>query len=326
MIEFKKYFLFISLLLQLFTFNTASIIRDRGDFTKLHKESIRAVIQTLVPIFKLYGPDNGLHLCDGVLIHPRAVLTSRACVRDFTALSYAISLYKWENNLASINRTQLHSVQYFLNSYAFYGFLKQDKSLSNAQLENNEYVNMKTPILLVLKEPINSMTPANFTHSMTSQDMNDKQTSKECYRLEIAPGFSQTNSSIDSAIPYNIISDGKILTPLEIKDIYNASVQKKYIDDLKNNSNISLLYVSNDSIFVTGSKRIVNDNISRSAGSPLVCQRRPQDPFELTGILIDTLDDFPAYFTINENWTKQKLDFLNSLKQYIYNIIKYQKK
>lgn len=112
---------------------------------------------------------------------------------------------------------------------------------------------------MVLKEPINSMAPANFTHSMTSQDMNDKQKPKECYRLEIAPGFSQTNSSIDSAIPYNIISDGEILTPLEIKNIYNASVQQKYVDDIKNNSNISLLYVSNDSIFVTSSQRIVDD-------------------------------------------------------------------
>ncbi|CAD6222241.1 GSCOCG00000851001-RA-CDS, partial [Cotesia congregata] len=106
----------------------------------------------------------------------------------------------------------------------------------------------------------------------------------------------------------------KILTPSEIKTIYYASVHQKFVDDIKNNGNISLLYVSYDSIFVTSSQKIVDNTISRSSGSPLVCRRHPQDPFQLTGILIDTLDNFPAYFAINEIWTKQKLVFLNSLK------------
>ncbi|CAG5095633.1 Protein of unknown function [Cotesia congregata] len=320
MIEFKKYFFLTSLFLQLFTFNTASIIKDRVPSDNLENDSIKTVLQTLVPIIQLHGPDFGLHICDGVLIHPRAVFASRACIRNYLPHSYAVSIYKWKNSRASINRTQLHRVQYFLNSYVYFGFLKQDKSLLNIQSENYEYINMKTPVLLVLKEPINSMVPATFTHSMTSQDMHNKQKSKECYRLEIAPNFSQTNSSIESAILYKVIPDGKILTPSEIKTIYYASVHQKFVDDIKNNGNISLLYVSYDSIFVTSSQKIVDNTISRSSGSPLVCRRHPQDPFQLTGILIDTLDNFPAYFAINEIWTKQKLVFLNSLKQYIYKI------
>ncbi|XP_044596747.1 uncharacterized protein LOC123273413 [Cotesia glomerata] len=293
---------------------TAALFRLQAEdpTDNLHIDSISTVIQTLVPIFQLYRPDSGLYLCNGILIHPRAVLASRACVRDFSPYSYAVSVYQWKNNRASINRAQLHRVQYFLNSYVYFGFLKQDKSLPNIPSENHEYINMKTPILLVLKEPINSMVPASFTHSMTSQDINNRQNPKECYRLEITPNFFETNSIIDSAIPYSIISNGKILTSSEIKSIYHASVHQKFVDDIKNNSNISLLYISNDSIFVTSSQKFIENTISRSSGSPLVCRSHPQDPFQLTGILIDTLDNFPAYFAVNGNWMKQKLGFLNS--------------
>ncbi|XP_057327050.1 uncharacterized protein LOC130668671 [Microplitis mediator] len=262
----------------------------------------------MVPVLKVDSFNRWHFQCNGILIHPKAVVTTDECVPyQKHGNPYAVSTYIWAND----NRSAYISPNYMNKPTAY--LERSNFTVASFRYGNNKvtYVNTRLPVVMIFWHPINSFEPLNISTSLEFYDIFRNRREKQCINV-VLNGNSKNDDSDLSSENFDLqLLPKEIMKRTEFADRINMSLSGYY----RQYSNAKYTYLHKTfPIFVTH----LDEDFDRKAkkysiGSPILCQFVNENGnFKVAGMFTDMSLGSNQYVNLKDfDMIGTLLDFLD---------------